>query len=98
MSANRGAAAAVHITAAQGGVSEVAPSTDLPISSNDLPTTHSGGAPVAVVPNLARGRAPPPYLYRGNGPIRNREFLIWAKGKGGVSPSRAAIFKKCKAV
>ena len=36
--------------------------------------------------------------YRGNLPIRNREFLIWAKGKGGVSPSRAAIFKKCKAV
>ena len=36
--------------------------------------------------------------YRGNLPIRNREFLIWAKGKGGISPSRAAIFKKCKAV
>ena len=33
-------------------------------------------------------------LYRVNLPIRNREFLIWAKGKGGVSPSRAAIFKK----
>ena len=36
-------------------------------------------------------------LYRVNVAIRNREFLIWAKGKGGVSPSRAAIFKKCKA-
>ena len=32
--------------------------------------------------------------YRGNLPIRNREFLIWAKGKGGVSPSIAAVFKK----
>ena len=34
-----------------------------------------------------------PY-YRGNGPIRNREFLIWAKGKGDLGPSKTAIFKK----
>ena len=27
-------------------------------------------------------------LYRVNGPIRNCEFLIWAKGEGGVSPAR----------
>ena len=32
--------------------------------------------------------------YRGNGPIRNREFLIWAKGKGDLGPSKSAIFKK----
>ena len=32
--------------------------------------------------------------YRVNGPIRNCEFLIWAKGEGGVSPSRTPIFKK----
>ena len=37
---------------------------------------------------LSLGRA------RGDLSIRNPEFLIWAKGKGGVSPSRAAIFKK----
>ena len=36
-------------------------------------------------------------LYRVNGPIRNCEFLIWAKGEGGVSPSITPIFKKCKA-
>ena len=33
-------------------------------------------------------------MYRVNGPIRNCEFLIWAKGEGGVSPSRTPIFKK----
>ena len=26
--------------------------------------------------------------------IRNRKFLIWAKGEGGVSPARTPIFKK----
>ena len=38
-----------------------------------------------------------PIQYRGNGPLRNREFLIWAKGEGGVSPARTPIFKKQKA-
>jgi hypothetical protein len=32
--------------------------------------------------------------YRVDGPIRHSLFLIWAKGEGGVSPSRTPIFKK----
>jgi len=32
--------------------------------------------------------------YRVDGPIRNSLFLIWAKGEGGVSPSRTPILKK----
>ena len=32
--------------------------------------------------------------YRGNPPIRNSQFPIWAKGKGVLGPSKTAIFKK----
>ena len=37
-------------------------------------------------------------LYRVDGPIRNSLFLIWAKGEGGVSPSRTPIFKKLSGI
>ena len=34
------------------------------------------------------------YMYRGNPPIRNSQFPIWAKGKGVLGPSKTAILKK----
>ena len=41
-----------------------------------------------------------PSTYRANGPIRtrvrNREFLIWAKGEGGVSPAEPLFLRNVR--
>ena len=43
-------------------MSEVAPSNDLPIFLNDLPTAAWGGGPAQFGPNPARGRSPLCYV------------------------------------